>query len=158
MYLGGTLGVALRWIAHLTIIYVRAGYVCPSTPPTVMNRLSWNFAGVLSLPPLKTGNKNFFDRTKIFFCNFWGIAWGRGQMGMSAFISLTVLTRSSWNFAGVILLLLLTTRDKKILIGQKNFEIFFGKNNFEKNNFDFFFEFVGFLWSWPQATISFRRN
>ena len=26
--------------------------VCPSTPPTVMNRSSWNFAGVLSLPPL----------------------------------------------------------------------------------------------------------
>ena len=127
-------------------------FVCPSTPPTVMNRSSWNFAGVLSLPPLKTGNKNFFDRTKKKFRNFWGIASGRGQMGMSAFISLTVLTRSSWNFAGVILSLLLTTANKKI------FWKFFFENFFFENFLKIFFEFVGFLWSWPQATIAFRRN
>ena len=102
------MGDSLRQGPYLTIIYVRAGYVClcvcvcvcPSTPPTVMNRLSWNFAGVMSLPPLKTGSKNFFDRTKKKFRNFWGIASGRGHMGMSA---LTILTRSSWNLAGVIL-------------------------------------------------------
>ena len=105
-------------------------FVCPSTPPTVMNRSSWNFAGVMSLTPLKTGNKNFFDRMKKKIRNFWGIVSGRGQMGMSAFISLTVLTRSSYNFAGVIhLLLLLET--KKILIRQNNLEFFFWKNFFE---------------------------
>ena len=51
-----------------TIIYVRSVYVCmcvcPSTPPTIMNQSSWNFAGALSLPLLKTGNKIFVDRTK----------------------------------------------------------------------------------------------
>ena len=122
-------------------------FVCPSTPPTVMNRSSWNFAGVMSLTLLKTGNKNFFDRTKKKFHNFWGIASGRGQMGMSAFISLTVLTRLSWNFAGVILSLLLTSGNKKIFDQTKKiWKRFFWKKNFF-NFFFIFFEFVGLLWS-----------
>ena len=125
----------LKYNFNLTIIYVRAGYVCmfvcPSTPPTVMNRSSWNFAGVMSLPPLKTGNKIFLIGRKKNFRNFWGIAWGRG---MSAFISLTVLTRSSWNFAGVILLLLLTTEDKKNFWSDKKI---LKKTFFEKKIFFF---------------------
>ena len=97
------------------------------------------------LTPLKTGNKNFFDWTKKKFRNFLGdsLSSGRGQMGMSAFISLTVLTRSSWNFAGVILFLILTTGNKKNFDQTKKIlKNYFLKNYFLKI-FLIFFEFVG---------------
>ena len=86
-------------------------------------------------PHLKPETKIVLIGWKKIFHNFWGIASGRGhgQMGMSAFISLTVLTRSSWNFAGVTLSLLLTTGNKNFFDQTEN--IFFAKKNFE-----FFFE------------------
>ena len=86
-------------------------------------------------PHLKPETKIFLIGWKKNFRNFWGIASGRDQMSMCACISITVLIRSSWNFAGVILSLLLTTANK----------IFFDqtKKKFEKFFLKFFLTFFG---------------
>ena len=122
-------------VIHPTIIYVRAGYVCVYVCLFVRQlflQLWTDRAETLQVycpyPHLKPETKFFLIGRKKNFRNFWGIASGRGQMSMCASISLTVLIRSSWNFAGVILSLLLTTANKNFFDQNKKIlKIFFWK-------------------------------
>ena len=115
---------------HFTIIYVRAGCVCVFVRQLLL-QLWTDRAETLQVycpyPHLKPETKIFLIGRKKIFRNFWGIASGRGQMSVCACISLTVLIRSSWNFAGVILSLLLTTANKNFFDRtKKKFSLFLG--------------------------------